>query len=195
MAAVQDACPPTAELSRPNKVLCGEGSAGAGAAGKASEPIPGVHVPGELPRWISERIRTVRDGAGSSAGAHAASTSRRAPGGTEPHCVLYWMSTAIRGHENPALDVAKAEARRAGDIVRRPLSVQACDIWHHDHSDAAGPEESCCRQNLVDVLVNSAAHFSTSPQLQCLHELDMSCPWAAPLASAALPPSPFETAP
>ena len=118
MAALQDACPHAAELSRPSKVLCGEGSDGAGAAGEAPEPISGVHVPGELPRWISERIRTVRDGANSSAGAHAAGSSRRAPGGTEPRCVVYWMSTAIRGHENPALDVAKAEARLAGDAVQ-----------------------------------------------------------------------------
>jgi photolyase PhrII len=33
--------------------------------------------------------------------------------------VLYWMRTAVRGHENPALDVALGEARRLG----RPLFV------------------------------------------------------------------------
>ena len=146
----------TAELSRPSKMLCGEGGDGAGGAGEAPEPIPGVHVPGELPRWISERIRTVRDSAGSSAGVHAASNSRRASGGRELHCVLYWMSTAIRGHENPALDVAKAEARRAGDCVqgRSLSSVKALDIWHYDHSahswtrrellQADVPGEQCC---------------------------------------------------
>eukprot|EP00891_Asterochloris_glomerata_P007508 jgi/Astpho2/7508/Aster-02074 len=117
------------ELSRPSKMLCGEGGDGAGGAGEAPEPIPGVHVPGELPRWISERIRTVRDSAGSSAGVHAASNSRRASGGRELHCVLYWMSTAIRGHENPALDVAKAEARRAG----LPLVVAAFLLSSHGY--------------------------------------------------------------
>ena len=141
-------------------MLCGDGGDGAGAAGEAPEPIPGVDVPGELPCWISERIRTVRDSASSSAGAQAASGSRAAPGRTEPHCVLYWMSTAIRGHENPALDVAKAEARRAGDFLqgRSLSSVQAFELSGIMTTlHAMGPEESSCRQTLIRILIDTAA--------------------------------------
>ena len=36
--------------------------------------------------------------------------------------VLYWMRTALRGHENPALDVARAAALQARDL---PLVVVA----------------------------------------------------------------------
>ena len=36
-----------------------------------------------------------------------------------PGAVVYWMRTAVRVHENPALDVAIATARR----LRRPIWI------------------------------------------------------------------------
>lgn len=44
---------------------------------------------GPLPPWLDERVRVLRSGPR-----------------TEGEFVLYWMRTAVRGHENPALDVA-----------------------------------------------------------------------------------------
>eukprot|EP00884_Botryococcus_braunii_P014060 jgi/Botrbrau1/22655/Bobra.0132s0001.1 len=47
--------------------------------------------------FIQERIRHLHDGFGATG-----------------QYVLYWMRTALRTHENPALDVARNEARRRG---------------------------------------------------------------------------------
>ncbi|MEW5306743.1 MAG: hypothetical protein WDW36_009186 [Sanguina aurantia] len=46
-------------------------------------------------------------------------------------CVLYWMKTAVRGHENPALDVAKAAAAALG----LPLVVAAFLLRSHTHAN------------------------------------------------------------
>jgi len=51
---------------------------------------------GALPEHLEERTRAV--------GATRA----------EPRYVLYWMRTAVRAHENPALDVAATLARTLG---------------------------------------------------------------------------------
>ena len=46
--------------------------------------------------------------------------------------VLYWMRTALRGHENPALDVAAAAAAKLG----LPLVVAAFVLRSHTHPTA-----------------------------------------------------------
>ena len=54
--------------------------------------------PGEFPEHLAERIRT------------AGNTGRRPTGSF----VLYWMRTAVRAVENPALDVALLAGARLG---------------------------------------------------------------------------------
>lgn len=54
------------------------------------------------------------------------------PGSAQPKHVLYWMRTAIRGHENPALDVAKHEAKQQG----LPLLVAAFVLTSHPYPTA-----------------------------------------------------------
>ena len=46
--------------------------------------------------------------------------------------VLYWMRTALRGHENPALDVARAVANQQG----LPLVVAAFVLRSHTYPTA-----------------------------------------------------------
>lgn len=46
--------------------------------------------------------------------------------------MLYWMRTALRGHENPALDVARAAAERLGV----PLYIAALLLRSHTHPTA-----------------------------------------------------------
>ena len=46
--------------------------------------------------------------------------------------VLYWMRTAVRGHENPALDVARAVAAQQGVA----LVVAAVLLRSHTHPTA-----------------------------------------------------------
>lgn len=43
--------------------------------------------------------------------------------------VLYWMRTGLRGHENPALDVARVAAERLGV----PLRIAAFLLRSHTH--------------------------------------------------------------
>ena len=50
------------------------------------------------------------------------------PAGEGKH-VLYWMRTALRGHENPALDVARAVAGGQG----LPLLVAAFVLRSHTY--------------------------------------------------------------
>jgi hypothetical protein len=47
-----------------------------------------------------------------------------------PSFVLYWMKTAVRGHENPALDAAAAAARHTG----LPLLVASFLLDSHPHA-------------------------------------------------------------
>ena len=54
------------------------------------------------------------------------------PDSSRPEFVLYWMRTAIRGHENPALDVAKHEAKQQG----LPLLVAAFVLTTHPYPTA-----------------------------------------------------------
>ena len=71
-------------------------------------------TPAELPQHLEERVRTLRN-----------TTSR------DGH-VLYWMHHAVRGHENPALDVAILIAR----ALDRPLLVyQGLSGRHRFNSD------------------------------------------------------------
>ena len=53
-------------------------------------------------------------------------------GRADAHHVLYWMRTALRGHENPALDVAAAAAAKLG----LPLVVAAFVLRSHTHPTA-----------------------------------------------------------
>ena len=46
--------------------------------------------------------------------------------------VLYWMRTAVRGHENPGLDAAKEQAEAAGV----PLVIVAFVLTSHTHPTA-----------------------------------------------------------
>ena len=46
--------------------------------------------------------------------------------------VLYWMRTAVRAHENPALDAAREQAKAAG----QPLVVIAFVLTSHTHPTA-----------------------------------------------------------
>ena len=62
----------------------------------------------DVPPYLSERCRPLND----RAGWEQESASR-----TSPTFVLYWMRTAIRWDENPALEVALAFARRLGTSV------------------------------------------------------------------------------
>lgn len=50
----------------------------------------------------------------------------------QPKHILYWMRTALRGHENPALDVAKHEAKQQG----LPLLVAAFVLTSHPYPTA-----------------------------------------------------------
>lgn len=54
-------------------------------------------LPAELHPFIAERVEDFRQGTIGSG-----------------EYVLYWMRTALRTHENPALDIARHEARRRG---------------------------------------------------------------------------------
>ncbi len=60
-------------------------------------------TPTDLPAHLAERV-TVE-------GSAPAADAQRGAAGT---FVLYWMRTAVRAHENPALDVARAMANRLG---------------------------------------------------------------------------------
>ena len=71
-----------------------------------------------LDKFVEERIRRCRPDPASD-------TARG-------KCVLYWMRTAVRGHENPALDAAKQQARSAGV----PLVVVAFVLSSHTHPTA-----------------------------------------------------------
>ncbi len=66
-----------------------------------------------LPDHLRERLRPISDRAINQAG----------------EFVLYWMHHAVRGHENPALDVALHAAARSTAVARlsgacRPASIQ-----------------------------------------------------------------------
>ena len=51
-----------------------------------------------LPEWLGERSRRIK----------------RSDAPMRSEFVLYWMHHAVRGHENPALDVAILEGNRLG---------------------------------------------------------------------------------
>ena len=87
-----------------------------------SGPLPWRQA---LPPLISERVCMVprqqtaapaaaATSATAAAAAEAAPGTQQAQQADQPAYVLYWMKTAVRGHENPALDAAAAAARQHG---------------------------------------------------------------------------------
>lgn len=108
------------------------------ASGSAYNPAEAQ----ELPSWITERVRVCQRVSPQSSSAQAqqqqqpehqpqhAEASHSDSG--KPEFVLYWMRTAIRGHENPALDVAKHEAKQQG----LPLLVVAFVLTTHPYPTA-----------------------------------------------------------
>ncbi|KAK9842891.1 hypothetical protein WJX74_003996 [Apatococcus lobatus] len=81
-----------------------------------------------LPVWITERVLDCRSGKRPDLSDAPPSTSRQADGaGQAPEFVLYWLGTAMRGHENPALDVARATARK----LQLPLVVATFLLYSH----------------------------------------------------------------
>ena len=60
---------------------------------------------GALPPHLGERCRILAD-AGSASG----------------EFVLYWMHHSVRGHENPALDVASELAKQLGLALTPPVA-------------------------------------------------------------------------
>jgi len=92
-----------------NSFLRGEAAATSGAS----------HNGVELHALIKERVEVVRAGDAT-------------PQDALPRCVLYWMKTALRGHHNPALDAARAEAA-ARDL---PLVVAAPVLLDYTYASA-----------------------------------------------------------
>ncbi|MEL6397162.1 MAG: FAD-dependent oxidoreductase [Planctomycetota bacterium] len=73
-----------------------------------------------LPGHLGERVRVLRDGV------------RDGAGDADSECVVFWMHHAVRGHENPALDVARLVASE----LRLPLIVyQGLGGRHRFNSD------------------------------------------------------------
>ncbi|NNF28717.1 MAG: hypothetical protein HKN73_15950, partial [Gemmatimonadetes bacterium] len=64
-----------------------------------TSPLP-VHL-ADLPAHLAERVRMLTDRPADVGGSY----------------VLYWMHHAVRGHENPALDVAVSMGNRLGSPV------------------------------------------------------------------------------
>ena len=78
-----------------------------------------------LPVWITERVLDCRSGKRPDLSDAPPSTSSE--DGHAPECVLYWLGTAMRGHENPALDVARNTAKR----LKLPLVVASFLLYSH----------------------------------------------------------------
>ncbi|KAL0033170.1 hypothetical protein WJX79_007045 [Trebouxia sp. C0005] len=90
----------------------------------------------DLPSWITERVRPCQR-VTSPLTSHPHPQQQFSPHPdhaqtSQPEFILYWMRTAIRGHENPALDVAKHEAQQQG----LPLLVAAFILTSHPYPTA-----------------------------------------------------------
>lgn len=96
-----------------------------------------------LPPLIAERVCMVPRQQGTAAApapaalavaaapAAGSATQQSQPSGEQAY-VLYWMKTAVRGHENPALDAAAAAARQMG----LPLLVASFLLASHPYASA-----------------------------------------------------------
>lgn len=73
-----------------------------------------THGAGDLHPLIAERIRKL---------------ASKKSGAKTGKYVLYWMSTAIRDHENPALDVASLEAKKR----KLPLIIASFLLGDHTY--------------------------------------------------------------
>jgi DNA photolyase len=97
----------------------------------ASSTIPeSAQSPGqaELRPLLSERIRVVAHEAEHEAEAQPVHAVNAAQHGA----VLYWMCTAMRAHENPALEVAAREAAALGVALR----IATFFLASHSHMNA-----------------------------------------------------------
>ena len=87
----------------------------------------------DLPLWITERVRVCQRTPPSASRQGSPTAQAQTPSdqshSTKPEFVLYWMRTAIRGHENPALDVAKHQAAQQ----KLPLLVVAFVLTSHPY--------------------------------------------------------------
>ncbi len=102
-----------------------------------------------LPAHLSERIHVLSPAAGASHAAAGGPLSDAAiPAGG---FVLYWMRTAVRGHENPALDTALALSALLG----RPLFVYHALSEHYPY--ASDRHHAFILQGAVDVAAELAA--------------------------------------
>ncbi len=90
----------------------------------------------DLPSWITERVRPCQRVTSTlTSHPHPQQQPSAHPDpahNPQPEFILYWMRTAIRGHENPALDVAKHEAQQQG----LPLLVAAFVLTSHPYPTA-----------------------------------------------------------
>ncbi|KAL3136989.1 hypothetical protein ABBQ32_006586 [Trebouxia sp. C0010 RCD-2024] len=192
--------------------------------GLAAGPAP-AYDPSDspqLPAWITERVRICQrlppthlnpphpdlnlnppspaqpqqQKPQSAAGVAASSQ----PDSSQPEFMLYWMRTAIRGHENPALDVAKHEAKQQG----LPLLVAAFVLTTHPYPTARRFKFwlEGLRDTQRELRAQASAHLSLGPcrdlhaGLELLIYLEgvtgasaAATQGAAPAASSALGPS------
>lgn len=65
-----------------------------------------------LPPWLAERTRWLQQGGDTASRSSGVSFTKATSAHIPGSFVLYWMHNAIRGHENPALDVAIHAANR-----------------------------------------------------------------------------------
>ena len=90
----------------------------------------------ELPSWVTERVRICQrippQPRSDAPSEQPLQDPPDQPQQAQPEFVMYWMRTALRGHENPALDVAKHEAKQKG----LPLLVVAFVLTAHPYPTA-----------------------------------------------------------
>ena len=83
-----------------------------------------------LPPLVAERVCMVpRQQQAATVPASAGATQQQQQ---QPEFVLYWMKTAVRAHENPALDAAAAAARQLG----LPLLAAGFVLSSHPYASA-----------------------------------------------------------
>lgn len=164
--------------------------------GLAAGPAP-AYDPSDspqLPAWITERVRICQrlppthlnpphpdlnlnppspaqpqqQKPQSAAGVAASSQ----PDSSQPEFMLYWMRTAIRGHENPALDVAKHEAKQQG----LPLLVAAFVLTTHPYPTARRFKFwlEGLRDTQRELRAQASAHLSLGP-CRDLHAVHVKC--------------------
>ena len=77
--------------------------------------------------------------------------------------VLYWMHTAVRDHENPALDIARAEA-----AARKLPLVVASFLLGAKHTYPTHRRYKFLLEGLQDVQISFKAQVTLPPNLPLL---------------------------